>query len=171
MAVCPAGEIAIAEYLSDRKAYTHQYLNRFRNLTETIYVVRGSDAEQHVQSNFPDKQPKTISNGIRPNSAAMFLESLPLVFQSGQSEGLDAVYHFTFTGAEDLEGTVIIKEKSLTVGEGLEGKADLHVTADSQAWVKFLAKETNLVKALVTRKIRIKGSAKLMMAFARCFPS
>jgi ferredoxin len=156
MAVCPAGEVAIGEYLHDRKAYTNQYLKKFRNMVETIYVVKGSDAEQHVQSNFPAKHAKIISNGIRPISVAMFLESLPLVFQPGQSEGLDAVYHFTFNGAEDLEGTAIIREKSLAMREGLEGKPDLHVTADSQTWIKFLAKEINLVKALLTRKIKIK---------------
>jgi putative sterol carrier protein len=55
------------------------------------------------------------------------------------------------------------------VREGLEGKPDLHVSADSQTWIKFLSKEVNLVKALLTRKI--KGSPKLMMAFAKCFPS
>jgi putative sterol carrier protein len=80
---------------------------------------------------------------------------LPLIFQPGQSEGLNAVYHFTFTGDENLEGTVTIREKSLAVRDGLEGKPDLHVTADSQTWIKFLAKEINLVKALVTRKIKI----------------
>jgi len=101
----------------------------------------------------------------------MFLESMPLVFQRGQSEGLNAVYHFTFSGDENLKGTVTIRDKSLAVQEGLEGKSDLHITADSQIWIKFLAKETNLVKALVTRKIKIKGSPKLMLAFAKCFPS
>jgi len=171
MAVCPAGESAIGEYLDDRKAYTNQCLKKFRNLVETIYVVKGSDAEQHVQSNFPAKRVKNISNGIRPTSAAMFLESMPLVFQRGQSEGLNAVYHFTFSGDENLKGTVTIRDKSLAVQEGLEGKSDLHITADSQIWIKFLAKETNLVKALVTRKIKIKGSPKLMLAFAKCFPS
>ena len=171
MAVCPAGETAIGEYLDDRKAYTNQYLKRFRDLSETIYVVKGSDAENHARLNFPAKQIKHISNGIRPNSAAMFLESLPLVFQPGQSEGLDAVYHFSFKGNENLEGTVTIRNKSLAVQDGLEGQPDLHVTADSQTWIKFLAKETNLVKALAMRKIKIKGSPKLMMAFARCFPS
>ena len=171
MAVCPAGETAIGEYLDDRKTYTNHYLKRFRNLSETIYVVKGSDAEDHVRSNFPAKQVKHISNGIRPFSAAMFLESLPLVFQPGQSEGLEAVYHFTFTGDENLEGTVTILDKILTVQDGREGRADLHVTADSKTWIKFLAKEINLVKALATRKIKIKGSPKLMMAFAKCFPS
>jgi epoxyqueuosine reductase QueG len=170
MAICPAGEAAIGLYLDDRKAYINQYLKKFRNLVETIYVVKGSDAEQHVQSNFPEKRTKTISNGIRPISTAMFLESLPIAFQPGQSEGLNAVYHFSFSGDENLEGTVTIRNKSLTVRKGLEGKADLRVTADSQTWIKFLAKEINLVKALVTRKIKIKGSPKLMMAFAKCFP-
>ena len=57
--------------------------------------IKGSDAEQHVRSHFAHKEIKIISNGIRPASAAMFLESLPLVFQPGQSEGLNATYHFT----------------------------------------------------------------------------
>jgi epoxyqueuosine reductase QueG len=171
MAICPAGETAIGEYLGDRKAYTNNFLKKFRNLSETIYVIKGSDAEKHVQSYFPAKRTKIISNGIRPSSAAMFLESLPLVFQPGQSEGLNAVYHFTFTGNENLEGTVTVRKKSLAVQEGLKGKPDLHVTADSQAWIKFLSKEVNLARALVTRKIKIKGSPKLMTAFAKCFPS
>jgi len=94
----------------------------------------------------------------------MFLESLPLVFQPGQSEGLNAVYHFSFTGDENLEGTVTIRKKTLAVQEGLEGRYDLHVTADSQAWIKFLAKEINLVKALATRKIE--GSPKFCIASA-----
>jgi epoxyqueuosine reductase QueG len=171
MAICPAGEASIGEYLVDRKAYTNNYLNKFRDLAETVYVVKGSDAEQHVQTNFPEKRIKNISNGIRPGSAAMFLESLPLVFQPGQSEGLDAVFHFTFTGDEDLEGTVVIRGKSLTVHKGLEGSPDLHLTADSRTWIKFLAQEIHLVKALLTRKIKMKGSPKLMMAFAKCFPA
>ena len=171
MAVCPAGEAAISEYLDAPKAYTDQYVKTFRDLAETIYTVKGSDAELHVRTHFPAKRNKIISNGIRPGSAAKFFESLPLIFQPGQAEGLDAVYHFTFTGNENLEGTVTIREKTLTMNDGLEGRCDLHVTADSLTWIKFLAKETNLVKALVTRKIKIKGSPKLMMAFAKCFPS
>jgi len=42
MAICPAGEVAISEYLNDRKAFTNQNLKKFQNLVETIYVVKGS---------------------------------------------------------------------------------------------------------------------------------
>lgn len=107
---------------------------------------------------------KTISIG-------MFLYILPRIFQANQSEGIDAVYHFSFTGAENVESTVTIKNKSIAVEEGLMGSPNLHVTADSRTWIGFLAKEVNLLKALVTRKIRIKGSPRLMKDFAKCFPA
>ena len=64
MAVCPAGESAIGEFLDDRKAYTKLYSDRFRDLEEAVYVVKGSDAEKHVESSFPAKHTKVIGNGI-----------------------------------------------------------------------------------------------------------
>ena len=171
MAVCPAGKESIGEYLEDRKAYIHRTVTRFADIEETIYVVKGSDAEQHVTSKFRQKTIKHISNGIRPTTAAIFLESLPLAFQPGQSEGLDAVFHFTFSGEENLLATVIIRDKKLTVDDGHAGKPDLHLTADSRTWTRFLAKEAGIFPALLTRKFKLKGSPKLMGAFAKCFPS
>ena len=96
---------------------------------------------------------------------------MALVFQRGQSEGLDVTYHFTFTGEENYEGTVVIRNKSLEVKPGHEGSADIHVIADTRTWLDFLAKEKNIVLALLQRKIRIKGSPKLMQSFAKCFPA
>jgi len=101
----------------------------------------------------------------------MFLKSLPIAFQRGQAEGLNATFHFTFTGDESRNGTVVIRDQTVTVQDGLIGAADLHVTADSRTWIRFLAKEASLPWALISRKIRIKGSPKLMKAFAKCFPS
>ena len=92
-------------------------------------------------------------------------------FQKGQSEGLDATFHFSFSGEELCEGSVVIRNRAVEVRDTLVGKPDLHLIADSRTWLQFLAKEKNLIWALVTRKIRIKGSPRLMKAFARCFPS
>ena len=171
MAVCPAGKEFIGAYLEDRKAFIHRTVKRFADIEETIYVVKGSDAEAHVKSKFPLKTIKHISNGIRPPSAAMFLESMPLAFQPGQSNGIDAVFHFTFSGEEKLQATVIIRNKKLTVEDGHSGEPDLHLTADSRTWTRFLAKEAGLLPALLTRKFKLKGSPKLMGAFAKCFPA
>jgi putative sterol carrier protein len=57
------------------------------------------------------------------------------------------------------------------VSDGHTGSADLYVTADSKTWLAFLAKERSLVWALLTRRIRLKGSPKLLVAFGKCFPS
>ncbi|MBM3298577.1 MAG: SCP2 sterol-binding domain-containing protein [Deltaproteobacteria bacterium] len=169
--VCPAGEEVIDEYRKDRKGYTDSFVKRFRQMEEPVYVVPGSDAQAYVKTRFPHKIVRSVSNGIRPNSAKMFLEALPLMFQRNQSDGLNAVFHFTFTGSESCPGTVAIRNRAIEVTEGLVGRPDLSVTADSRTWISFLAKETNLLWALVTRKIRVKGSPRLMAAFAKCFPS
>jgi NAD-dependent dihydropyrimidine dehydrogenase PreA subunit/putative sterol carrier protein len=86
-------------------------------------------------------------------------------------QGLEATYHFTFTGAESRKATVIIRDQTVQVHDGHTGTAKLKVTADSQTWLRFLAKEYNLVVALLQRKIRIHGSPKLLQAFGNCFPS
>nr|MDF0369652.1 SCP2 sterol-binding domain-containing protein [Nodosilinea sp. TSF1-S3] len=171
MAACPAGEDVIAPFLRDRKAFVREVVKPLQDKAETIYVVPGSDAETYVPKRFPHKRVKRVSSGIRSTSIQGFLFGLPLLFQRHQSEGLNAVYHFTFTGAEPRQATVVIQHKTLRVEEGHLGQASLSVIADSQTWLRFLAKEQNIVLALVRRKIRIRGPLKLLQAFGRCFPS
>jgi putative sterol carrier protein len=96
---------------------------------------------------------------------------LPFLFQRGKSDGLNATDHFTFTGQEELNATVVICDRTLRVSEGHKGSADLRLIADSQTWLRFLRKESSLVWALLRRKIRIQGSPRLLLAFGRCFPS
>lgn len=171
MAVCPAGSEVIGPFLEDRKSYLAENVKPFQEKEETIYIVSGSDAENHVIRHFPHKKPRRVGNGLRPGSVFSFLESLPIAFQRGRSEGMDARYHFTFTGDEAVRATVVIQQKTIKVLKGHEGTADIQIMADSRTWLAFLAKEKNLMAALLQRKIRIKGSPKLMKAFAQCFPS
>jgi putative sterol carrier protein len=113
-----------------------------------------------------------VANGLAgQGSIRSFLRGLPFVFQRGRSEGLNATYHFTFTGQEELKATVVIREQTLHVSEGHTGTANLRLIADSQTWLRFLRKETNLFWALLRRKVHIKGSPRLLLAFGRCFPS
>jgi alkyl sulfatase BDS1-like metallo-beta-lactamase superfamily hydrolase len=171
LAVCPAGEDVIGPFLDDRKNFLKDVVRPLQEKNETVYVVPNSDAEVHVKRRFPHKTTKRVSNGLRPTSIKRFLQGLTLSFQRDQSEGLNAAYHFTFTGEEACEATVTIRDKAIQVHDGHVGTADLHVTADSSAWLGFLMKERSLIWALITRKIKLKGSPRLLKAFGKCFPS
>jgi putative sterol carrier protein len=124
-----------------------------------------------VAGRFPHKKAKRVGNGLRPRSIQRFLTGLPLIFQRGKAAKLNAVYHFTFTGKEEKKATVTIREGTLQIQDGHHGQAHLHVTADSETWLGFLAKEQSLLWALLRRRIRIKGSPRLLLAFGKCFPS
>jgi epoxyqueuosine reductase QueG len=77
MAVCPAGEEAIGGYLADRKAYSERTQKRFNRLPESVYVLKGFDAELHARSRFPEKTIRYTSSGIRPSSAGPISASRP----------------------------------------------------------------------------------------------
>jgi len=62
-----------------------------------------------------------------------------------------------FAGNESAEATVTIRG----------GK----ITADSETWLGFLAGERNLLWALLTRRVRLQGNPKWLLAFKRCFPA
>ena len=170
LAVCPAGEDVIGAFLNDRKSHLKDVVRPLQEKEETIYVNRNSDAEDHVAKRFPHKKIKHVSNTLRPSSIEAFLKGMPNVFQPGKSAGLNATFHFTFTGHEQRHATVVILGQKISVGEGHVGQPDLHVTADSQTWIGFLRKEKNVVWALLRRKIRLNGSLKLLVAFGKCFP-
>jgi putative sterol carrier protein len=97
-----------------------------------------------------------------------FLRGLSFVFQKGQSKGLNAVYHYTYTGQDEVKATVTIRYEKLQVSEGHNGQADLRLTADTETWRRFLRKEANLIWALLRRKIRTQGSPELQITFGRC---
>jgi ferredoxin len=171
LAVCPAGEEVIAPFLANRTAFIADVVSPLRNKIETVYVVAGSDAESHVSAHLPHKTAKRVGNGLRPCSIEQFISGLPTAFQRGQAGDLDATYHFTFTGAETRQATVTIRNRKIVLQNGLVGEPRLHITADSLTWLRFIRKEGSLIWALLTRRIRLKGSPGLLRAFGTCFPS
>src|SRR5436190_17769125 len=94
LAVCPAGEEVIGPYLTDKTGHLRETVRPLQEKEETVYVVAGSDAEDHVARRFPLKTIKRVGNGLRPRSIQRFLSGLPLTFQPGKAASLNAVYHF-----------------------------------------------------------------------------
>ncbi len=169
LSVCPAGEDVLAPFLDDRPAFLSGIVKPLQQKHETIYVVPGSDADDYVTQTFPHKTKRHV-NGVRPSTIAGFLDTMHVVFQRGQAKGIDAVYHLIFTGREPAEATVTIRQQTMHVQRGLIGRPDCTVNADSQTWLGFLRKERNIVWALLTGRIRVRGGLGRLQAFGRCFP-
>lgn len=170
LAVCPAGEQVRIPFDEDRPQFLKDVVKPLQAKVETLYVVKGSDAEAHAARRFPHKRLKRV-NGLRPASVPSFVEGMRLGFQRGASRGWAATYHFVFRGADRSEVTVRLDNGSLEVSPGLAGKADLVVRADADTWVGFLRKEVSLPLALFTRRIRLSGNPKWLVKFGKCFPS
>jgi Fe-S-cluster-containing hydrogenase component 2 len=171
MAVCPAGEDVIGPFKDSKKAFMDEVMRPLQAKREPVYVIAGSDAEAHVQKRYPHKTVRHVRNSLRPRSIPALLAGMPHAFQRQAAGALDAIFHFTFTGSEALEATVVIRDAKIQIEQGLQGVATIHVIADGSTWLGFLAKEKSLLWALVTRKIRIRGNPKWLLAFAKCFPS
>jgi epoxyqueuosine reductase QueG len=171
MAVCPAGEDVISPWLEDRRQFMDETLRPLQDKQETVYAVKGSDAADWVRKRFPHKTLRTVRGNLHVRTIDNFLKLMSLQFQPGQSKGLNATYHFTFTGSEQRQATVIIRDQKLHVEDGHHGKANLAVSADSRTWLGFLAREKNLAWALITRRIRLSGWPVWLIRFGKCFPS
>ncbi|HXJ60828.1 MAG TPA: 4Fe-4S ferredoxin [Verrucomicrobiae bacterium] len=171
MAVCPAGDDVIGQFLESKKAFADEIVRPLQAKQEPVYVIRGSDAEAHVQKRYPHKTVRHVRGSLRPGSIRALLAGMPHSFQRGAAGKLDATYHFTFTGKAPTEATVIVRGGAIKIENGLQGVCNIHVIADSATWLGLLAKEKNLLWSLLTRRIRIRGNPKWLRAFARCFPS
>lgn len=173
IAVCPAGEDVLGPFLDRRAEHLRTVVKPLQAKVEPLYVVAGSDAEHYARSRHPHKRLRRVRNGLRPTSAASFLRSIAWLFQRGRSAGLDATYHFVFRGSESVDATVVVRDRRIDVQAGHHGTADVTITADSTAWVRFVRREWPLARLLLTRALRIRpllGGARLLAAFSRCFP-
>jgi epoxyqueuosine reductase QueG len=171
IAVCPAGEDVIGQYLADRGGFVNEVVKPLQQNTEAVYVVPNSDAEAHVSKRFPHKRVRRVRGSLLPSTVKGFLFGIGLSFQRDQSVGLNAIYHFTFTGSDSTQATVTIRDKSVDVRDGLLGTADCAVTADADIWLGFLRKEKSILWAILRRKVRVKGKLSLLTAFGKCFPT
>ncbi len=171
LSVCPAGEDVIRPFLDNQKQHLDTIVRPLQDKAEPVYVVPGSDAEAFVQRRFPHKTPRRVRNSLIPTSIAGFLSALPHVFQRGAAKELEATYHFRFTGREPAKATVRISGQTCRVEHGLSGTAQLRITADSDSWLRFLARERSLPRLLLTGRLRLWGHPRWLVKFGKCFPS
>jgi NAD-dependent dihydropyrimidine dehydrogenase PreA subunit/putative sterol carrier protein len=170
MAVCPAGEDVIGQFLSSRKDFLEDVVKPLQKKEEPVYVVPDTDAEEYVRKRFPHKKVRLVRNSLRPQSIETFISGLRRVFQRKRASDVDINLHFTFTGKEPAIASVRISKGKLEVKRSHEGRADLKVTADSSFWIDFLNQRRSILVGLFTGKLRLAGSPVHLLSFKKCFP-
>ncbi|PAB58340.1 SCP2 sterol-binding domain-containing protein [Anaeromicrobium sediminis] len=170
VAVCPAAKGEVENFKKDRKAYYDTYVKPFKEKEENIYVLKGSDSDYYVDK-LEKKRKKYVSNGMEMRNVQYFRNALKLGFQKNHAKDVEVIYHFIFTGEENLQFTVDINRGKLKVTDGLAGKPNLVLNADSRKWVEFLSTGKGLMTGIITGKIKIKGSPKLLKEFSKYFPN
>ncbi len=171
IAVCPAGEDVLEPFVHRRAEHLKNVLRPLTDRVETVYAVRGSDAEAHVTKRFPHKRLRVIKSSLRPVDARAFFRAIPLTFQRLPARGWKATFHFDLTGEQAVRATVRIDDGSLEVDEGaLNGHADLTVRSDGALWIDIVNQRRSPVFAVLTRRLTIEGDRSLLDRFAACFP-
>jgi hypothetical protein len=167
MAVCPAGSEPLKTYESDKKLHVQNVVRPLREKREPLYVIKGTAAEDKALKN-ANKFIRYVKNKIRPSSVETFLAGIPLLFNPKKAEDLDLTLHFVFSGNEEIQSTVSISGGAVDVKDGLNGKADLRVNANSETWVGILNEEVSPIKSLLTGKLRLKGNPSNLGKFKNC---
>jgi ferredoxin/putative sterol carrier protein len=171
MAVCPAGEDLIGIYKEHRKEWVEQIVRPQKEKKEPVFVQQGTNAEVHARLN-KNKEVRLVDNIIRPQSISGFLSGARITFEAKRAQSVNMTVHLAFTGKEARTATIVIKEGTIEVTDGLKEKADLRIECDSEQWLKIINKEISIfgvLKLLVTRRMRIKGNRKLLRKFQNVF--
>ena len=130
-----------------------------------------TNAEEHARLN-KNKEVRLVDNIIRPQSISGFLTGARITFEAKRAQSVNMTVHLAFTGKEARTATIVIKEGTIEVTDGLKEKADLRIECDSEQWLKIINKEISnfdVLKLLVTRRMRIKGNRKLLRKFQNVF--
>jgi epoxyqueuosine reductase QueG len=171
LAVCPAGEEVIQPFLKSRQHFTAEVVRPLQDKVESLYVVPGSDAEAHACKRYPHKQLRHVRGRLRAGSIEGLIRGMPLAFQRGRADGLAARYHFSFRGDEEADVSIDIRDQVIRVERGLVGDPDVRVTADATTWLGLVRGERSMLWAVMTGRLRVRGSIRLLRRFGQCFPS
>jgi Fe-S-cluster-containing hydrogenase component 2 len=170
ISVCPAGEDVISPFLENPRAFVERFVKPLQDKAETIYVLDGSDAQEHTARRFPNKKVQTISWTILEPSGPNLLFNMRLHFQRRRSRKLEATFHVTFAGEREVSGTVNIRKRVIDVDFGLKGAADVSLKVSGPTWVEMLARQVTVPEAVAQGRLEMTGEPGLVSQLIDCFP-
>jgi len=105
-----------------------------------------------------------------PRTIAELMGKIPEAFQPKKAEGVNAIIHFKFTGAEPGEWNATIKDDKCEVAQGIpHSKPTITFTADSGDCLKIFTGELDAMQAFMQGKIKMTGDMNLAIRITQIF--
>ena len=105
-----------------------------------------------------------------PLTILQLMEKMPGAFLPEKAQGVNAVVHFKFTGAEAGEWNAAIADGKVVVTQGIPIKQPtMTLTADSSDYVKIFTGELDGMQAFMQGKIKLGGDLNLAMKLMQMF--
>lgn len=105
-----------------------------------------------------------------PLTVAQLMEKMPGAFLPEKAQGVNAVIHFKFTGAEAGDWNATIADGKVEVDKGTPSKpATMTLTADSEDYVKLFTGELDGMQAFMQGKLKLGGDLNLAMKMMQMF--
>ena len=98
-----------------------------------------------------------------------FMSHMPEAFIPANAAGMDAAIQFKFTGAQDGDWFVTIKDGKCAVTQGAAPAAKLTVTADAGDLIKIFTGQMDGMQAFMQGKLRVAGDMSLAMKLLSMF--
>lgn len=105
-----------------------------------------------------------------PLTIAELMEKMPGAFIPEKGQGVDAVIHFKFTGAEAGDWNTTIKDGKVDVAQGAPpNQPNMTLTADSSDYIKIITGELDGMQAFMQGKVKLGGDLNLAMKLMQMF--
>ena len=105
-----------------------------------------------------------------PLTVTQLMEKMPGAFIPEKAQGVNAVIHFKFTGAEAGDWNAKIADGKVAVEKGAPSdKATMTLTADSEDYVKLFTGELDGMQAFIQGKLKLGGDLNLAMKMMQMF--
>lgn len=170
LSVCPAGSDVLGPFVEDRIAFRKALVDPLLAKAETVFVLKGSDAEESVPARLPKKTIKLVDWNIPSDNPFSFLFGLTLTFQRRKARGLDATLALVVEDHGPLAATLRIKGQRVAV----DFKAPEHPTATlALSWPVLqlvFRKGLSVEGAVAAHGARVEGEIATVQAIRDCFP-
>ena len=105
-----------------------------------------------------------------PLTISQLMEKMPGAFLPEKAQGVNAVIHFKFAGAESGEWNAKIADGKCDVAQGAPASAaTMTLTADSSDYIKLFTGELDGMQAFMQGKLKLGGDLNLAMKLMQMF--